>query len=214
MRLTDYRALLVDCDGVLIDSDSGVWAALQGLFEGSGTVPARVTVLALYHEALAELYPRFDELGFTGLLCFAHRKLAEGFNVRVSWEESLSFARSVQGWPLFEDAPGALLYLRKFYRLVVLCDRDAQDREGLCERLGLASEELLAPSAVNAWLDEQQIPQDQALSISVRVPADGLPQGSCLLRRGRKQVSQQCPAEVCINSLADLVFQHQLSLRC
>jgi hypothetical protein len=213
MRLTDYRALLVDCDGVLIDRDSGVWAALQGLFAGQHATPSRAAVLALYHDALGTLYPRFDELGFTGLLCFTHRKLAEGFNVRVSWEESLSFARSVQAWPLFEDAPGALLYLRKFYRLVVLCDRDAQDREGLCERLGLNSEELLAPGEAQTWLDQQQVPQEQALAVSVSAQPSGQ-QGSCLVRRGRADTSAECLAEVCISSLADLVFQHQLSLRC
>ncbi|EIK94427.1 hypothetical protein PMM47T1_22023 [Pseudomonas sp. M47T1] len=212
MRLTDYRVLLLDCDGVLVDRDSGVWTALQGVFTGLQQVPEKAVVLARFEEALHGLYPRFDELGFTGLLCFAHRQLAEAFQVRASWEESLSFARTAATWPLFEDAPGALLYLRKFYRLVILCDRDAQDREALCERLGLHSEELLAPGESQAWLDQQQVPFDQALSVRAQLPAQPHQGAMCLLRRGQR-VPGECPVGVCINSLADLVAQHQLSLR-
>lgn len=216
MRLTDYRVLLLDCDGVLVDRESGVWTALQGLFAGLEKAPDKSAVLTRFAQSLDGLYPRFDELGFTGLLCFAHRQLAEGLGLRASWEESLSFARTASAWPLFEDAPGALLYLRKFYRLVILCDRDAQDREALCERLGIHSEELLAPAEAQAWLDQQQIPFEQALSVRAGLPAGLQPktqQGAiCLLRRGRR-VPGECPVDVCINSLADLVAQHQLSLR-
>jgi len=213
MRLTDYRVLMLDCDGVLIDRDSGVWTALQGLFAGMKRPPEKAPVLVRFGQALEALYPRFDELGFTGLLCFAHRQLAEGFEVPVNWEESLTFARSVGAWPLFEDAPGALLYLRKFYRLVVLCDRDAQDREGLCERLGIPGEELLAPGQVQAWLDQQQIAAEHALAVRAYLPSADTTGAVCLLRRGRR-VPGECPVDVCINSLADLVAQHQLSLRC
>ena len=31
MELTDYRALLIDCDEVLVDRESGIWSALQPL---------------------------------------------------------------------------------------------------------------------------------------------------------------------------------------
>ncbi|MEX5689722.1 2-haloalkanoic acid dehalogenase, partial [Pseudomonas silesiensis] len=33
MGLIDYRALLIDCDEVLVDRDSGVWSALQPLLD-------------------------------------------------------------------------------------------------------------------------------------------------------------------------------------
>lgn len=212
MRLTDYRVLLLDCDGVLIDRDSGVWTALQGLFAGACAVPEKASVLDRFEQVLHGLYPRFDELGFTGLLCFTHRQLAEGLGLRASWEESLSFARTPVTWPLFEDAPGALLYLRKFYRLVILCDRDAQDREALCERLGIQGDELLAPGEAQAWLDQQQVPFEQALWVRASVPEPAQQGAVCLLRRGRRHTGE-CPVDECINSLADLVSQHQLWLR-
>ena len=163
------------------------------------------------------LYPRFSELGFSGLLCFAHRQLAERLGLRASWEEGMSFARSACNWSLFEDAPGAMLYLRKFYRLLVYCDRDAEDREQLCERLGISSEDLHSrasnPLEDDAWLLANKLVPEDILQIS-RPPAQP-PKlaGLCLIRRGREHYTQECSADFYINSMADLVTQHQLSLR-
>lgn len=106
MGLTDYRALLIDCDEVLVDRDSGVWAALQPLLDSRGGQPSREQVLAEFNAVVAKLYPRFAELGFSGVLCFAHRQLAEAWGLHASWEEGMSFARSAGNWSLFEDAPG------------------------------------------------------------------------------------------------------------
>lgn len=217
MGLTDYQALLIDCDEVLVDRDSGVWAALQPLLDNRRPLPDKEQVLAQYSEVIASLYPRFDELGFSGLLCFAHRQMAERLGIKASWEEGMTFARSVGTWMLFEDAPGAMLYLRKFYQLLVYVDRDAEDRGVLCERLGLGQENLLSkashPMDQTDWLKTLDIDPGRTLLVS-RPPAQSLPEGGlCLIRRGRAEHRQPCLADVCINSMADLVRQHQLSLR-
>ncbi|CAM3424008.1 HAD family hydrolase [Pseudomonas floridensis] len=217
MGLIDYRALLIDCDEVLVDRDSGVWTALQPLLENAVGTPDRDEVLARFNEVIGTLYPRFDELGFSGLLCFAHRQLAERLGIKTSWEEGMTFARSVPGWTLFEDAPGAMLYLRKFYRLLVYADRDLQDRGLLCERLGMEPDSLLSltthPLDDTGWLADMGLEARETLLVS-RPPATALGDGGlCLIRRSRAQHRQPCPADLCINSMADLVAQHQLSLR-
>lgn len=217
MVLTEYRALLIDCDEVLVDRDSGVWSALQPLLEGYRPVLDKGQVLDRYQAIIAELYPRFDELGFSGLLCFAHRQLAEQLGIKASWEEGMSFARSVPGWTLFEDAPGAMLYLRKFYRLLVFVDRDAEDRGPLCERLGLTPDDLFSPASYPSertdWLAALDIDPQHTLRLS-RPPAQAMGNGGlCLIRRECLDHCQPCPAQVCISSMADLVRQHQLSLR-
>ena len=68
MYLTDYRALLIDCDEVLVDRDSGIWTALQPLLENHPGMLGREEVLAEFDEAVRTLYPRFSELGLSGLL--------------------------------------------------------------------------------------------------------------------------------------------------
>ncbi|AOE61160.1 2-haloalkanoic acid dehalogenase [Pseudomonas corrugata] len=217
MRLTEYRALLIDCDEVLVDRDSGIWAALQPLLGSHSDPPDKTQVLSEFDEALRALYPRFGELGFSGLLCFTHRQLAERWKLKVSWEEGMSFARSAASWTLFEDAPGAMLYLRKFYRLLVLGDRDAEDRGVLCERLGiepedfisLASDPLQDPDSLAAnGLDTTAILQ--ITRPGTRSHRNG---AVCLICRTPEQPLQPCAADYCISSMADLVAQHQLSLR-
>ncbi|OUM04933.1 2-haloalkanoic acid dehalogenase [Pseudomonas syringae] len=217
MGLIDYRALLIDCDEVLVDRDSGIWSALQPLLDNGVGTPDKDRMMTEFNEVIDTLYPRFGELGFSGLLCFAHRQLAERLGIKASWEEGMTFARSVPNWTLFEDAPGAMLYLRKFYRLLVYADRDLQDRGILCERLGLEPDSLLSltthPLDDPRWLADMDLAPGETLRVS-RPPASALATGGlCLIRRGREQHNQPCTADLCINSMADLVAQHQLSLR-
>src|ERR1700712_5742929 len=107
LGLTDYRALLIDCDEVLVDRDSGVWAALQPLLENGLNTPDKESILTEFNDVVCTLYPRFDELGFSGLLCFAHRQLAERLAIKTSWEEGMTFARSAPNWTLVAHPPGA-----------------------------------------------------------------------------------------------------------
>lgn len=217
MGLTEYRALLIDCDEVLVDRDAGVWAALQPLMGGCANGPDREQALTRFHEIIVALYPRFDELGFSGLLCFAHRQLAECLGARSSFEEDMTFARTVGNWTLFEDAPGAMLYLRKFYHLLVCVDRDAEERGVLAQRLGLAAENLVSLAGNRAQcmkaLGELDIDPADTLLLT-RSPNRALAgSGLCYITRGRVEPHEACPVEYCISSMADLVRQHQLSLR-
>lgn len=217
MGLTEYRALLIDCDEVLVDRDSGVWAALQPLLDSRGGHSDKEQVLAEYAEVVRALYPRFGELGFSGLLCFAHRQLAERWGLKASWEEGMSFARSAASWSLFEDAPGAMLYLRKFYRLLVRGDRDTEDRGLLCERLGITPDDFISlacdPLLDPEWLKTHELEVRHILQVTR--PAAGRPatRDVCLICRGQVKHPSPCAADYCINSMADLVAQHQLSLR-
>ncbi|WP_260960978.1 2-haloalkanoic acid dehalogenase [Pseudomonas citri] len=217
MRLTEYQALLIDCDEVLVDRDSGVWAALQPLLENHGESPDKAQVLAEFDQVLQALYPRFGELGFSGLLCFAHRQLAERWQFKASWEEGMTFSRSAAGWSLFEDAPGAMLYLRKFYRLLVLGDRDAEDRGVLCERLGIEPDDFISrasdPLQDREWLAANKLEAEAILQITRPGAGTRRVGAVCLICRNLDTPPQPCAADYCINSMADLVAQHQLSLR-
>ena len=213
MGLTEYRALLIDCDEVLVDRDSGVWAALQPLLDSRGGQVQKQAVLAEYNAVVAALYPRFAELGFSGVLCFAHRQLAQSWGLQASWEEGMSFARSAGNWSLFEDAPGAMLYLRKFYRLWVRGDRDAEDRAALCERLGIALEDFISLAEDPGWLSQPALEGQPMLHVTRASVAATAGLDRCLIGRQRSRQPTPCAAHYCINSMADLVAQHQLSFR-
>ncbi|UZE21782.1 2-haloalkanoic acid dehalogenase [Pseudomonas sp. B21-056] len=217
MELTDYRALLIDCDEVLFDRNSGIWTALQPLLQSCPDTLSREQVLAEYDQVMRGLYPRFSELGFSGLLCFAHRQLAERLGLKASWEEGMTFARSVCDWSLYEDAPGAMLYLRKFYRLLVYGDRDSADREAFCERLGIVSEDFLSPTNKpledRDWLLTNDLEPKDILLVCGSSADVSLANGLCLIQRGCSEPHVSGAADFYINSMADLVTQHQQSLR-
>ncbi len=217
MGLTEYRALLIDCDEVLVDRDSGVWTALQPLLDNRGGRPDKEQVLGEFREVVRALYPRFAELGFSGLLCFAHSQFAERWSLKASWEEGMSFARSAANWSLFEDAPGAMLYLRKCYRLLVVGDRDAEDRAVLCERLGIAADDFISlasePLQDADWLHANKLQPAHILRVTRPAASGEALTDVCLMGRERRTHPTPCAANYCINSMADLVAQHQLSLR-
>ncbi|MFH7445234.1 2-haloalkanoic acid dehalogenase, partial [Pseudomonas syringae pv. tagetis] len=76
--------------------------------------------------------------------------------------------------------PGALLYLRKFYRLLVYAERDLQDRSLLCERLGLEPVSLLSlathPLDDPGWLAGMDLEPHETLLVS-SPPASALNTG-------------------------------------
>ena len=216
MELTDYRALLIDCDEVLFDRNSGIWTALQPMLQSYPDTLSREEVLADYDEVIRGLNPLFSKLGFSGLQCFAHRQLAERLGLETTWEEDMRFARSVSDWSLYEDTPGAMLYLRKFYRLLIYGDRDNADREAFCERLGITSEDFLSPTSQpledRAWLLANDLEPKDVLLVcgSAELSSAG---GLCLIQRGCGEPRSTSPADFYIDSMADLVTQHQQSLR-
>lgn len=110
-----------------------------------------------------------------------------------------------------------MLYLRKFYRLLVQGDRDAEDRGLLCERLGVMPDDFISlasdPLLDRDWLQANGLEAREILQVTR--PSAGRQTASdvCLICRGRAKPATSCAADYCINSMADLVAQHQLSLR-
>ncbi|MHC8290498.1 HAD family hydrolase [Pseudomonas sp. XS1P51] len=213
MALTDYQVLIFECDGVLVDSDSGLWATLQTLLGEADIAPDRSTMLSRFYAEQTRLEASPEDLGFSGRLCFAHRNLSKALGLEVSWDDSLEFSRTAQNWPLFEDAPGAVQYMRKFYQVAVLSDRGTEDRVELTTKLGLDEQDMFNQGELSDWLAEREIQAHRVLRVSTKAAEPGEPFDLCHLRREQEGLLWECSAPVCADSLADLVSQHQSSLR-
>ena len=72
---------------------------------------------------------------YCDLLPIVFKRLAEQWGVTITHEECAAYGRSVGDWPAFEDSPGALRYLKKFYKLVILSNVDNRSFEGSRKRL-------------------------------------------------------------------------------
>ncbi|MOA26338.1 hypothetical protein D3C78_1471220 [compost metagenome] len=109
-----------------------------------------------------------------------------------------------------------MLYLRKFYRLLIYGDRDNADREAFCERLGITSEDFLSPTSKpledQAWLLANDLDPKEILLVCGSADLSSA-SGLCLIQRGCSEPRTTSPADFYIDSMADLVAQHQQSLR-
>ncbi len=137
MRLSDFTVLSFDCYGTLIDWESGIWAALQPLTAKAGGQPEREAALAAFarHESAQE--EATPGLRYSELLERVHARLAAEWGIAPDAAAAHAFGASVGDWPAFPDSPGALAYLARFYKLVILSNVDRASFARSNVRLGV-----------------------------------------------------------------------------
>jgi len=124
MRLTDYKALTFDVYGTLIDWESGMIAGLKPLTDKASAALTRDQILeahAFYESSTQRQTPAKI---YSQLLAVVYKRLAEEWDVAVSWEECQTYGQSVQHWPAFADSASSLHYLKRHYKLVILSNVD------------------------------------------------------------------------------------------
>src|SRR5215475_6294953 len=135
MLLTDFDALTFDCYGTLIDWESGMVEALKGLTARAGRPLSRDDILEAHarHESNQQRYTPAKR--YRDLLAIVYKRLAEEWGVHASHEECVAYGRSVGNWPAFPDTPGALQYLKKHFKLVILSNVDNETFQASNRRL-------------------------------------------------------------------------------
>lgn len=135
MKLTDFKALTFDCYGTLIDWESGMVEALTPLTDKVSKALTRNEILEAHarHESSQQLLTPAKL--YRDLLPIVYRRLAEEWGVSVSWSECVAYGRSVKNWPAFTDSAGALQYLKRHYKLVILSNVDNESFAGSNQKL-------------------------------------------------------------------------------
>ncbi|KAB2847442.1 MAG: haloacid dehalogenase, partial [Hyphomicrobiaceae bacterium] len=124
MRLSQFKALTFDCYGTLIDWETGMVEALKPLTSRIARPLDRNQILEAHarHESATQRYTPAKR--YADLLGVVYKRLAEEWQVPVSWEEAQAYGRSVGNWPAFSDTVEALKYLKKHFKLVILSNVD------------------------------------------------------------------------------------------
>ena len=138
MQLTDFAVLSFDCYGTLIDWESGIYAALQGLRVRAGVPDDRDRVLEAFARHESRQQAETPDMLYPDLLSAVYRALADEWGVAVDEGAARSFGRTVPDWPAFADSPDSLAYLKQHYRLVILSNVDRASFQGSAARLGVA----------------------------------------------------------------------------
>lgn len=137
MKLTDFKALTFDVYGTLIDWESGMIENLKGLTARVGRDLSRDQILEAHarHESSQQKYTPAKK--YSELLQIVYKRLAEEWGVPFTREECIEYGGSVKKWPAFPDSEGALQYLKKHYKLIVLTNTDNDSFKGSNDKLGV-----------------------------------------------------------------------------
>ena len=156
MRLTDFKALTFDCYGTLIDWESGMIEALKPLTGKVRPPLARNAILEAH--ARHESYQQAQTPGKTyrELLAIVYKRLAEEWNVPASWDECVTYGRSIGDWPAFPDTVAALAYLKQHYKLVILSNVDNESFSVSNRKLGVAFDAIFTAEDVGSYKPDRR----------------------------------------------------------
>lgn len=151
MKLTDFKALTFDCYGTLIDWETGMVEGLKPLTSRVARELSRDEILEAHarHESSQQKWTpakRYPEL-----LAVVHKRLAEEWGVDCGWAECEAYGRSVKDWPAFPDSPGALQYLKKHYKLVILSNVDNESFAASNEKLGVSFDAIYTAEDIGSY---------------------------------------------------------------
>lgn len=239
MKLTDFKALTFDCYGTLIDWESGMVEALKPLTSRVEKTLSRNDILDAHarHESSQQIWTpgkRYSEL-----LPIVYKRLAEEWGVSTTSEECAIYGQSVKNWPAFPDSPGALQYLKKHYKLIILSNVDNGSFAGSEERLQVEFDAVYTAEDVGSYkpsdrnfdymldklkalgIEKNQILHTAESMFHDHAPANRHGLTSCWIYRRHDQEgfgATMHPGEMPnvdfqFNSMADLVKAHQEALR-
>jgi 2-haloacid dehalogenase len=126
MPLSDYKVLSFGCYGTLINRDSGIYSALRPLLARGEPGLDREQTLTKFAEYEARQQAETPRMPYPQVLAEVHRRLAKDWGILASDDDHAWFGQSTANWPIYADAPAALQYLKRFFKLVVLSNVDRQ----------------------------------------------------------------------------------------
>ncbi|MCW2387324.1 2-haloalkanoic acid dehalogenase type II [Sphingobium sp. B11D3B] len=239
MRLTDFKALSFDCYGTLIDWESGMVEALSGLIARAGVQLSRNEILQAHARHESEQQAQTPGKLYRDLLPIVYKRLAEQWGMPVTVEECEEYGRSVRDWPAFVDSPGALQYLKKYYKLIILSNVDNRTFSYSNARLEVDFDAIYTAEDVGAYkpsdanfdymkahLADLGLEAGDVLHTAESLFHDHLPANrhglaSCWIFRrhaqegfGATMTPEKAPdIDFRFNSMADLVKAHQEEIR-
>ena len=226
MKVTHYKALGLSV-GTVLDRERGILDGLRPLTVQSRSAIGDAQLLDVYRRVARTLVGPAAQASPTAFHGQLYQQVAQLLHVAPGWDESVAFGSSSAHWPLYEDAPGALQYLRKFYCLILVAPPQGIDVAALSSRLPLKFDAIVEPSDRNWHSSLEQALQRLGLERSELLPVrstesddpwvDRVDFPLCTLRRGHNPPWNHSPQAMdgkrCeYASLADLAHAHQKAL--
>ena len=239
MKLTDFKALTFDCYGTLNDWEAGMFGGFKPLTSRVDRHLDRDAVLEAHARHESSQQAQTPAKNYSELLPIVYKRLAEEWSVSVSEDEAAAYGRSIKDWPAFSDSAGALLYLKKHFKLVILSNVDNRSFEASKQKLGVDFDAVSTAEDCGSYKPsdrhfEYMLQKLRAIGVERQVilhtpetmfpdhaPANRHGLKSCWIYRRHEQTgfgATMDPGEMPrydfrFNSMAELVKAHQEALR-
>jgi putative hydrolase of the HAD superfamily len=239
MKLTDFKALTFDCYGTLVDWETGIIEALEPLTSRVSRTLSRDAILEAHARHESSQQTQTPAKLYHDLLPIVYRRLAEEWGAPTTWSECTAYGRSVKDWPAFADSGGALQYLKRHFKLIILSNVDNEGFSGSNEKLQVDFDAVYTAEDCGSYkpsLRNFEYMLDKLSTLGIRkheilhtaesmfhdhAPANRCGLASCWIYRRHGQEgfgATMSPAEMPkydfrFNSMADLVKAHQEALK-
>jgi 2-haloacid dehalogenase len=150
MRLTQFKVLSFGCYGTLIDRDAGVHAALRPLLTLGQVTLSRREVLQKFADYESRQQTETPKMPYSDVLFNVHKRLAGDWCVNASDDDHALFGKSVPNWPVYAEAPAALQYLKRYFKLAVLSNVDRHNLAGSQRRLEIMFDAIFTAQEIGA----------------------------------------------------------------
>ncbi|MGP8305260.1 hypothetical protein [Vibrio sp. YIC-376] len=215
MDITKFTTIIIDCDGILVNHYKGILRKIYDLDQDlPQDIPSQKTIIKQYLDYYYGLSESLVSNGFLASHGFAYQFIMKELNRQYNWRKTFQFGRAMTRWPLYEDAYGALHYLKKFFKVFIRLDIEPEDLPHILKSLELNKEELIIrgqeTSALSKILEEKGESIDDCLLLTTTSLAEvtQFPNVRILHRS-----PLYAPDTTKTESLASLVIEHQNTIR-
>lgn len=233
MRLSDFRVLCIEPYGTLIDRDSGIHAALRPLIKKGRVTLDRDDLLARFAECEAAQRQAAPRQSYAKILANTHQRLAKALGLALFDVDDELFAQSVQHWPVYADAPAALQYLVRYFKLFILTNADRESAAAGKRQLPVRFEATFTGRDVDAYKPDRRgfktllsrlaalgIEREDVLLITAGPRSDLVVASKCGVasvwidrqRRPNRQAGAPIPRSLHFASMVDIASAHQREL--
>jgi hypothetical protein len=215
MNITDFETIVIECDGILINHYQGILNKIYELQQNlPQNIPFKKSLIQDYIDHYHNQSQSLDDNGFCALHCFTYQTLMKQNQVAFNWKRTFQFGRAMKHWPMYEDAYGALHYLKKFFNVLIRCDREPEDIPNIINNLKISEQDLIIRSEQKDGLSDALSLRglNSASTLLITTPdiakINAFP-NTRVVRRHQFKPEPDAQNE----SLADLVLEHQNLIR-
>jgi 2-haloacid dehalogenase len=137
-----------DCYGTLVDWNTGIGAELGRLFGSS----VREQMLARYHVIEPRVQGEHPAWSYRDVMAAVLAELASEAGIALPADERDALGRSLPGWPVFAEVPGALAEARgRGWALVALSNSDRGLIEASLQSIGVPFDGAIVASEIGSY---------------------------------------------------------------